>query len=243
MGPNAWLREADVVLIVDCDVPWIPVHGNRPRGDARVFHVDVDVLKMGMGYWDVEVEMRCKADAEVALGQLVRGVEGSSEYSHMSAELNTRIQSRKTSLELNRTTLDTTLNLFETTWHPSGTFTVPNLLRVLRDAVPQDTLFLNESISNYPLVWDHLQPDRPGSMIASGSSALGWGLGAAVGAGLAIREEEGDASGGNLKTFELTVLVVGDGSFMFGAPSSAFWIARRYETVSIPLSQELNFVS
>lgn len=30
---------------------------------------------------------------------------------------------------------------------------------------------------------------------------------------------------------KLVVAIVGDGSFLFGVPSSSFWIARRYETV------------
>ena len=39
---NEWLREADVILIIDSDIPFIPVH-NKPRQDAKTFHIDVDV--------------------------------------------------------------------------------------------------------------------------------------------------------------------------------------------------------
>jgi thiamine pyrophosphate-dependent acetolactate synthase large subunit-like protein len=59
-------------------------------------------------------------------------------------------------------------------------------------------------------------------MYTSGGSSLGWGLGAAIGAhcGYAATQTMND----------LTVLVTGDGSFLFGVPASAFWIARRYQT-------------
>src|SRR5205823_13523616 len=39
--PHALLKEADVVLVVDCDVPWIPKEGG-PKPDAKVIHIGPD---------------------------------------------------------------------------------------------------------------------------------------------------------------------------------------------------------
>lgn len=228
-----------MVLILDCDVPWVPVH-NRPKEDARIFHVDVDVLKTGIGMWDVEAEMRCRADSEVALKQIIDVVANSKPLAEL--EIMARIQSREIQLDSNFARISATFADIESTLPTDGSFTVPNLLRTLRECAPPNTLFLNESVSNYPLAWSHLQPDEPGSMIASGSSALGWGLGAAIGAGLAIKEANSIKAnpsiqnGSPRKIHNLVVLVVGDGSFLFGAPSSAYWIAQKYETVSATVS-------
>src|SRR6202008_2398785 len=41
--PHALLKEADPVLVVDCDVPWIPKEGG-PRPDAKVVHLGPDPL-------------------------------------------------------------------------------------------------------------------------------------------------------------------------------------------------------
>src|SRR5688572_28945338 len=41
--PHALLKEADVVLVVDCDVPWIPREG-KPRPEAKVIHIGTDPL-------------------------------------------------------------------------------------------------------------------------------------------------------------------------------------------------------
>ena len=41
--PHALLKEADVVLVVDCDVPWIPKEG-QPKPDAKVIHIGPDPL-------------------------------------------------------------------------------------------------------------------------------------------------------------------------------------------------------
>lgn len=39
--------EADVILIMDCDVPWIPTAG-KPRPGTKIFHLDIDPLKQQM---------------------------------------------------------------------------------------------------------------------------------------------------------------------------------------------------
>ncbi|KAF5368153.1 hypothetical protein D9615_010203 [Tricholomella constricta] len=88
------------------------------------------------------------------------------------------------------------------------------------------TLALNESISNYLNVWMHMQPEVPGSLLTSGGSSLGWALGATVGVFLG-GEVAGGGEGGE---YDLIVVIVGDGSFMFGVPSSAYWMARKYKT-------------
>ena len=41
--PHALLKEADLVLVVDCDVPWIPKEGG-PRPEAKVVHIGPDPL-------------------------------------------------------------------------------------------------------------------------------------------------------------------------------------------------------
>src|SRR5581483_612679 len=41
--PRELLKDADVVLVVDTDVPWIPAEGN-PKPDAKIIHVGPDPL-------------------------------------------------------------------------------------------------------------------------------------------------------------------------------------------------------
>ena len=41
--PHTLLKEADVVLVVDCDVPWIPKEG-QPKPEAKIIHVGPDPL-------------------------------------------------------------------------------------------------------------------------------------------------------------------------------------------------------
>src|SRR5690606_20720958 len=66
---NEALAEADCVLVIDSDVPWIPTI-SRPSKDARIFHIDVDPLKENMPLWHIGAEETFRADAARALAQI-----------------------------------------------------------------------------------------------------------------------------------------------------------------------------
>jgi thiamine pyrophosphate-dependent acetolactate synthase large subunit-like protein len=83
-----------------------------------------------------------------------------------------------------------------------------------------DALVLNEAVSNYHVVNEHLRASRPGSLLSSGGACMGWSGGAAVGAALA-------APG------RTVVSLVGDGCYLSGVPSSTQWMARRYRAPSL----------
>ena len=76
---------------------------------------------------------------------------------------------------------------------------------------------INEGITNFPAICDHMAREKPGTMFTSGGGSLGWNGGAAIGMKLAAPD----------KTF---VVLTGDGSYMFSAPSTVHWMARRYRT-------------
>jgi acetolactate synthase-1/2/3 large subunit len=64
---------------------------------------------------------------------------------------------------------------------------------------------------------NQLESTLPGTYFTAPSAGvLGWGLGAALGAKLAARDRT-------------VVCHVGDGSYMFGAPTAAHWIARKMD--------------
>jgi acetolactate synthase I/II/III large subunit len=73
-GQSPALAEADVVLVIDSDVPWIPKE-NKPAKDAKIFHIDVDPLKERMPLFYIPAQRRYKADAETALSQILDSLE------------------------------------------------------------------------------------------------------------------------------------------------------------------------
>ncbi|KZT12231.1 thiamine diphosphate-binding protein [Laetiporus sulphureus 93-53] len=229
-GRIAHLEKADVVLIIEADVPWMDTMGSKLVDDTRVFVLDVDPLKQQFGWSHVDAEMLCRVDSAVALGQLINAVRLADLQTSDKGALNARMYERGTKLRaFHEEWMKELLAAEEMAMGANGTvLTVPYVLRALRKAaqahVPSgnNILWLNEGISNCDLVWNHIQPEYPGSMIMSGGSSLGWALGAAVGARLGAQ-----VAG---KDYELIVAVVGDGDFLFGVPSAAYWMARRYKT-------------
>jgi len=81
----------------------------------------------------------------------------------------------------------------------------------------RETIVLNEGITNYTVISDHIGINQPGRRFTSGGSSLGWNGGAAIGVKLAHPEKT-------------VVCCTGDGSYMFSQPSTVHWMARRYQT-------------
>ena len=90
------------------------------------------------------------------------------------------------------------------------------LTAAIRRCLPADAIVLNEGITNYGVIFDHLAMTPPGAIHASGGGSLGWSGGAAIGVKLAAPERT-------------VVSLCGDGCFLFSVPSSVHWMARRHE--------------
>lgn len=204
---NAALAEADCILVIDSDVPWIPTV-SRPDDGAAIFHIDVDPLKENMPLWYIPARQVMRGDAETALAQLNAALGARKADAEAVAR-----RKRHHSSESAKRRLD--LKAREST--AAGLITPEYLTACIGRHVDADTIVLNEGITNYPVIFNHLAMKRPGSIFTSGGGSLGWNGGAAIGAKLAAPD----------KTI---VAMTGDGSYMFSVPSSVHWMAGRYET-------------
>ena len=210
---NPVLAQADVILVVDSHVPWIPAT-NRPAPGAAIYAIDVDPLKPTMPMWQISARRFAAADSKVALEQIARLVRdeilldaGAVEFRRV--EITAANRARRAALDaLERP--------------EAGVITPRYLTACVRELLAgTDSLVLTEAITNYQVVAEHLRPATPGSYLGSGGGSLGWAGGGAVGAKLASPAER------------TVVSLVGDGSYLFGVPSSAQWVARRYDAPSL----------
>jgi acetolactate synthase-1/2/3 large subunit len=209
---NQLLAKADMILVLDSDVPWIHAT-NRPSPGAAIYAVDIDPLKAGMSMWHIPVRRVAAADTKVAVEQITRFVRDN--VLHDAGEVETRRAVITAANQARRAALDS-LEQPE-----PGVITPRYLTACVRDVLHgTDALVLTEAITNYQVVAEHLRASRPGSLLGSGGGSLGWTGGGAVGAKLAAPERT-------------VVCLVGDGSFLFGVPSSAQWVARRYGTPAL----------
>ena len=209
---NPVLAEADVILAIDGDVPWIHVT-SKPAPDAKIYCVDIDPLKSQMPMWHIPARRFAAANSGLALGQIATFVR---ENNLVDAAL---VDERRTEATARHDGQRAERDLREQP--EAGTITPQYLTACVRDALAgEDALFLSEAITNFEVVAEHLRASRPGSLIGSGGGSLGWAGGGAVGAKLAAPDKT-------------VVCLVGDGSFLFGVPSSAQWVARRYGTPAL----------
>ncbi len=202
---NAALAEADVVLVLDSDVPWISAH-SRPGADAKIFHIDTDPLKQAMPLWYIHARHSYRADVETALAQLNIHVDTDTPDTD-------RIAARMARLRVRHAERMDRLAAKET----GETLTGEYLTACIRRRIDAASTVLVEGISHYTCMIDHLMSIRPGAMFTSGGGSLGWNGGAAIGAKLARPHDTVWALGG-------------DGCYMFSQPSTVHWMARQYRT-------------
>ena len=204
---NAALAEADCVIVIDSDVPWIPTI-SRPAADATIIHLDVDPLKEAMPLWYIGARHAFRTDAATALAQLNAGLDARQPAAEIvdrrSAHHAAASAARRKGLQaLEAGAPDAITPEFATA--------------CVRRYIDADTIVLNEGITNYPVIFNHMRMTAPGSIFTSGGGSLGWNGGAAIGAKLAAPD----------KTI---VAMTGDGSYMFSVPSSVHWMAAKYGT-------------
>ncbi|KAK3331660.1 thiamine pyrophosphate enzyme [Cercophora scortea] len=223
-GNEEAIRNADVILVVDCDVPWIQTQC-KPRADAKVFHVDVDPLKQMMPVFYIDAVARYRADTLTVLEQ-VTGLLKADEGLKAQLAGDEERDARRTALEVAH---KRKLELIAARCEPldDGAFGTGHLCARLRELCPDDTLWAIEAVTNTVFVHDALQPTMPGSWINCGGGGLGWSGGGALGIKLAT-EYEAQLAGGGAKG-KFVVQIVGDGTFLFSVPGSVYWIARRYD--------------
>ncbi len=204
---NPALAAADVILVIDSDVPWIPTV-SKPAESAVIYHLDVDPLKQSMPLWYIRARRSFQADAATALRQLNAHLDGLQIDDEAVGERRRHYagEHAKRAAELARRETE-----------PGDVITPEFLTACVRRQIGADTIVLNEGITNYPAISDHIAKSTAGTMFASGGGSLGWNGGAAIGAKLA-------------NPAATVVALTGDGSYMFSQPSTVHWMARKYKT-------------
>lgn len=201
------LREADLVVLVDVEVPWVPLN-RRPAQSARVVQIDLDPVKASMVNYGFRVDLPIQADSGKALWQLLEAVEAertgvrSARWARRAEELAHGSRARATDRA--------ELVARERAVRPISAVALVDALNAVLDP---DAVVMEEVTTNDMLVREHLLRERPDTIHAISAAGLGWALGAAMGAKLADPTRD-------------VVALCGDGSYVFSSPVAALWAAR-----------------
>lgn len=205
--PGAYLPDADAILVLDCDVPWIPsLHKLNP--DAKVIHLGADPLYENYPVRGFPCDLGIRGSSGSSLPMLEEAM-ASREKAAQG-----RIDARRSKIAgikgdqaaANQARIDKIA---------SGTAAMDNawVAHCLNQLKQDDDILISES----QLALGNLSLRDPGSFFGtSPSGGLGWGLGASLGVKLGQKDKR-------------VFCVVGDGSYMFGNPTPAHFVSAAYD--------------
>jgi acetolactate synthase-1/2/3 large subunit len=198
--PGTLLADADLVIVLESDVPWIP-QLQAPSPGVRVAHVGEDPFYVRYPMRSFPSDLAVQAGATNALSALSAAVEqrlqmAEARIAARRGRLAERMRNRRAQLAKDSA---------------AGERISPEYLsRCIGECVGEDAVIFNE----YPLRANHCPREKAGTFYALGpAGGLGWGFGAALGAKLAAPDK-------------LVVATLGDGAYMFGNPLVGHWVSQ-----------------
>jgi acetolactate synthase-1/2/3 large subunit len=201
---NPSLADADVILVIDADVPWYPALA-KPKDGATIIHLGVDPFFSRYPMRSYPCDVPIVASPGIALPMLADAVRRHADR----ATVETR--TRHVAEEHRRRLGAWDAQAMEQA--SKATIGFAWVAKCLEQVIDDDTVVVNE----YPLDRRHTAFGRPGSYFASPhSSGLGFGFGAALGVKLA----EPDRT---------VIATLGDGAYFFGEPASCHFVQRAHE--------------
>jgi acetolactate synthase-1/2/3 large subunit len=211
VGANAdqYIRDADVILVVDTTVPYSPP-AVQPLPDAKIIHIDLDPIKASLPLWNFPADFRIQADSSNVIPDLYETV-----LELITAKDKARLQERFQHLQKEQEARQAKLQSEVKSKAKQRPISPEWFAYCLAQEVDEDTIVFDEALTVTPVIGRYLRRTKPGTVF-QGAGSLGMGLGASLGIKLASPEST-------------VVCVNGDGGFLYGHPIGALWAANRYK--------------
>jgi len=204
LEPARFVPDADVILVLECDVPWIASRTSL-RPDCKVIQCGIDPLFTRYPIRGFPCDVAIAAGSASALSALGNALAPAVDADAVA-------QRRRWTAE-QRTALATRVKAAADAGarkSPLDPAWVSHCIGRTRD--PRSIV-----INEYTLFAEHCRFDEPDLYFGSSSaSGLGWGPGAALGAKLARRDRQ-------------VIAVVGDGAYMFSNPAAVHHASALHE--------------
>ncbi len=208
--PNPYIPDADVILVIDYDMPYAPGKGS-PGPDAKIIHIDVDPLSQGRVLWGRGADTYIEADSREAIPALTRIIR-----EKIPSEREARLRERFNQLE--STHKKQRAEWRERAMSKAGQKPIsPDwLCHCIARIIDEDTILLHHTISQSASGTEQIDRTRPGTLLGCPAGSIQWAPGAAFGAKVAAPDKT-------------VVSLMTDGGFVWGCPVSTLWSAVSYE--------------
>ena len=157
------VAEADLIIVADCDVPWIP-RFTSPREDATIVQIDAEPLRTDMPLWDFPADLSVAALGVTVLGQVadrLPELDPAAKWASLEEDVAAAAADSADSSE--------------------GPISAHEVAEALNAVLREDDVVVEEAVTNAGALHDVLRRSLPGTLAGTGSPGLGWGLGGAVG--------------------------------------------------------------
>jgi len=207
--PLPLLEQADLGLLLDSDVPFIPQFAKQ-AGAIRWIQIDIDPLKSDFPMWGFPTDMRIQGDCGIVLRQVLEAVEVRADeaWRRRVAERIASWNSAREAAAKRRAAASVNKGV-------SGALSPAFLFATLNEKLSQDDIVVNEAIRNGPILQEHIRRTKPQSYVGLAGGGLGFSGGMALGLKLA-------------QPTRRIVQVIGDGGFHFSSPDSVYAVAQQY---------------
>ena len=207
--PMPLLEHADLGLLLDSDVPFVPQYARRV-GAIKWIQIDIDPLKADFPMWGFPTDLRVQGDCATVLQQVCEVIEARADDAWRR-----RVAARIASWSSAREAASKRRAEARANKGTSGALTPAFLFATLNAKLSQDDIVVNEAIRNAPILQEHITRTKPRSYVGLAGGGLGFSGGMALGLRLAAPKRR-------------VVQVIGDGGFHFSSPDSVYAVAQQY---------------
>ena len=202
-NPDPFLEEADVIVVIDCDVPWIPGK-KKPSPDCKVIHIGADPLFEKYPLRGFTADLAITGVLSATLPLLTEALMSRAAGARDRFEARRRRVAERRERQRSRWREALHAAKGGAPMHPVW------VSHCLNEAKGENGIVVKES----PVSLEHLTFSKPGTFFSVGAAGgLGWGLGTALGIKAAVPDE-------------LVICTVGDGAYMFGNPLPAHYVGK-----------------
>ena len=201
---NALLDDADAVVAVGTPVfpGYFYFSGRALNPDTQLIHIDSDATQLGR---TEPTDVAIIADARTALAALAQELE-----LRMSGAAKEAAKGRATSVAEEKAEQAAAWQARLNARHDISPMSTERMMTEIADALPDDAIVVDDSVTTRASIFGALEFDEPGSLLGITGGALGWGMGGTMGVKLASPDRP-------------VVGIIGDGSAMMTV--QALWTA------------------